>query len=296
MPSQSLVLYDLVAVVNAGNPLFSPHTIKARLSLVHKGVPFETKELSFRDIRTTLADKLDVRASGAFSRLGNRCAVGGALTLMLMLLSRAWIIGTLVPVLEFEDGSLLQDSLAIAHYLEKTYPNAPSIFLPESSTPVDLTSAEYLVAVEFQVKWSKTFGTVEGSFPPFFGLAAPYIQQHMDCLPSEDCDANYFMSDAKMGFPNAWPTITKVAEDQDTLMKNARTVIKTLEDILQTQSFVASATRPGFADFATFGWYSMLSKVRPACAQELWMQGKIGEWVKRMIKEYKLEDFEAKKW
>ena len=60
-------MYELVSAVGAGNPYFSPHTIKARLSFIHKGVPFETKEVTFKEIRTTLAERLGKRGSGTLA-------------------------------------------------------------------------------------------------------------------------------------------------------------------------------------------------------------------------------------
>ncbi|KAL8278753.1 hypothetical protein RQP46_008822 [Phenoliferia psychrophenolica] len=260
-----LILWELCSQAGVQAPLFSPHTVKARLSLIHKGLAFETKEATFSDIKA-LKEKLGKRPS--------------------------------VPVLEFEDGSMITDSLEIAHYLEKTYPDKPSVFLPEAPTPVDLTSEEYTTAVAAACKLSAEFGMPAGAFPPFFGLLAPGIHSRLAKTPAEgctECDADYFISDAKMGFPQAWEKISAAAADPDALMKNAKASIQQLNDLLAESDFLASKTQPGFVDFAVFGRYVMTHCIRPELAKELFI-GKSGEWVARIVKTYHLEEFVARTW
>lgn len=82
----------------------------------------------------------------------------------------------------------------------------------------------------------------------------------------------------------------------DTLIKNVKTCIQELEDILETQDFLSSNNSATFGDFGVFGKYVMLHGVRPELADELFLHGKVGSWIERIIQTYKLEDFMARKW
>ncbi len=53
---------------------------------------------------------------------------------------------TAAPVLELPSGELIMDSLAIAEYLEKTYPGRPSLFFPGAQAPVDAASSHAKMA------------------------------------------------------------------------------------------------------------------------------------------------------
>lgn len=46
---QRIIFYDLVA--EHGGPFFSPNTLKTRFSLLHKGVDFEEREVTFMELR-----------------------------------------------------------------------------------------------------------------------------------------------------------------------------------------------------------------------------------------------------
>jgi glutathione S-transferase len=85
-----VTLYDLVGS-DASRP-FSPHCWKVRLALLHKGLPFQTVPTSFTAIPAV---------------------EGGA--------------STIIPVIR--DGDVVvSDSFAIAEYLERTYPDRPTLF------------------------------------------------------------------------------------------------------------------------------------------------------------------------
>ncbi|MDQ0315633.1 glutathione S-transferase family protein [Amorphus orientalis] len=85
----SIVLYDLCG---ADDRRFSPYCWRVKMALAHKGLPFETRPVPFRQIR-------DI-CDGA---------------------------QTSVPVIE-DDGRIVRDSFDIAVYLETTYPELPSLF------------------------------------------------------------------------------------------------------------------------------------------------------------------------
>jgi glutathione S-transferase len=86
----TVVLYDLCA--SDKHRRFSPHCWKAKMSLAHKRIPFETRPVPFTRIK---------EMTGGFSPT--------------------------VPVLD-DNGHLVRDSWDIAVYLEGTYPDAPTLF------------------------------------------------------------------------------------------------------------------------------------------------------------------------
>lgn len=49
--AMGIILHDLVGQKGLNQPLFSPNTTRARLCLLHKGVSFETKEITYHDLR-----------------------------------------------------------------------------------------------------------------------------------------------------------------------------------------------------------------------------------------------------
>lgn len=63
----TVILHDLVAQAGVNAPFFSPATVRARLALLHKGVEFQTKEITYHDLRF----------EGWKERLGVEKATGG---------------------------------------------------------------------------------------------------------------------------------------------------------------------------------------------------------------------------
>lgn len=49
----------------------------------------------------------------------------------------------LVPFIAKPDGTYLMESSAIIDWLEDTFPDQPSVYLPEAATPIDLDSPAY---------------------------------------------------------------------------------------------------------------------------------------------------------
>lgn len=85
-----IVLYELCR--RDPKQIFSPHCWKARMALAHKELEFDSRPTSFT--------KIPYIASG-FSKT--------------------------VPVMD-DDGTFVRDSFDIALYLERTYPDRPSLF------------------------------------------------------------------------------------------------------------------------------------------------------------------------
>lgn len=65
-----IILHDLVPNQSGGQPWFSPATIVARLALLTKGVPFETLDVRYHDLRFVYKERLGVeKATGEQSVL-----------------------------------------------------------------------------------------------------------------------------------------------------------------------------------------------------------------------------------
>lgn len=105
------ILYDLVPnhTTPGGAPWFSPATIRARLALLTKGVPFETKDITYHDLRFIYTSLLGVeKATGVFPLLCNSS-------------ERRADEALAAPILERDDGSLLMDSVEIAKSVRVLY-------------------------------------------------------------------------------------------------------------------------------------------------------------------------------
>ncbi|KAG2147743.1 uncharacterized protein EDB93DRAFT_1104019 [Suillus bovinus] len=99
---QPLVLYDVLSELPGNN--FSPNPAKPRFVLSYKGLPFVTLWVEYSDI------SISMKAIGAKSNK-----------------RRDGLDVYTAPVLSDPNtGALITDSLEIASYLEKTYPEKPS--------------------------------------------------------------------------------------------------------------------------------------------------------------------------
>jgi len=87
-----MILYDLV---NARRAHFSPNSWRVRMALLHKGIPFEVRDVLFGDIPS----------------LG---AGGDKLT---------------IPTIEHQDR-LVTDSWAVVQYLDQAFPDTPRLIAP----------------------------------------------------------------------------------------------------------------------------------------------------------------------
>ena len=125
-------------------------------------------------------------------------------------------------------------------------------------------------------------------------------------------EREYFTSDAKLGFTDGWAKITE--QDQGTLasstcvklelmertaslLKRAQDSLLPFESLLSRRpmtNYLTSHADPGFIDYVVFGRYAMIAYTRPDLVEDLWMKGKLGEWVKRMIERFDLQELMAR--
>ncbi|GAA5841152.1 hypothetical protein JCM5353_008980 [Sporobolomyces roseus] len=255
MPDK-IIFYDLVP--SKGSKLFySPNTMKTRLSLLHKGVPFETRAVTYID---TLGE---LKQRTGFERV---FSVAG-------------------PMIELPDGTFIMDSWKIAEWLEQTYPEAPSLFLPDSNTPsdsnsstlvLDLNSSTLVLAKNWAWMFSEGFGSSDSQWSTFVELGAEPLRQLMD--PEV---AAYFSSDKKNG-EGAWASM--LAQDKDSLISHAKASLLPLDSTLSRTKFLAG-NNPGYVDYVAYGRYIMMRSVVSDLAKDVWENEKVlsvKEWLRRL--------------
>ncbi len=162
MSEPTITLYELASHAGTGGPWFSPHCFRARLAFALKRVPISTVEVSARasSNRANSLSRFSSYAGGLSlppppldrqtgRRPGHRFVRVPGLP---RLLSRSPGLTTpsrarfAAPFVEQVDGSYLQGSFAITDWLEDSFPDRPSLYLPEAALPVDKASAEYRAA------------------------------------------------------------------------------------------------------------------------------------------------------
>lgn len=196
--TQPIIFYDLVPA--SGSKLFySPNTIKTRLSLAHKGVAFETKAVTYSDTRTWLKDKTGFERvfceclfqsgmlSGFTCRRGvrrgrNRSPARAA----------GWQVyhGFLedrrvtFPPYAWHKMPPKKDELIkrtiLSRWLDETYPDAPSLFQPDHTVPVDPESPDVTLAKNFAWLFSEGFGSSDSQWSTFIELAAEPLRKLME--------------------------------------------------------------------------------------------------------------------
>jgi glutathione S-transferase len=186
-------LYDLAGADE--NRRFSPYCWRARLALAHKGLDFET-------IPWRLTEK-------------DRIAFAGS---------------ERVPVIV--DGSHnVTDSWAIAVYLEKAYPDRPSLFGGDTG----------LALSRFINFWADTV---------MFPALGPLVI--LDVFKSlHEKDKDYFRTSREARFGMTLEEFTANPEQRLAAFGKA---IDPIRKTLETQPFLAGE-RPGYADYIVFGGF-----------------------------------------
>ncbi|GAA5968020.1 hypothetical protein JCM11641_003703 [Rhodosporidiobolus odoratus] len=249
-------LYDLVSTT--GGRFFSPACVRTRLSLLAKGVPFETVEVTYHDLRFTWKDKLGVEKATA-------------------------------PFIEREDGTLIMDSFEIAKWLDKTYPDRRNLFLPEAPLPVDVESTEYKQAVVDYEAHEQRFRRQDSPVPKLvFSIFARRMVKLFDKETAE-----YWTSEARLG-PGVWKGISSLTpKDEAQALTTIREGLAALspEYFSDGRLFVSSASQPGMKDFSILGSYRLLRSVSAELAKQTFGSEEVGEWprwLERMAEAYPL--------
>jgi glutathione S-transferase len=188
-----LKLYDLAGA--EADRRFSPYCWRVKMALAHKGLAVETIPWRF-----TEKDVI------AFSNQGR------------------------VPVL-VDGDRWVNDSWAIADYLETAYPDRPSLF--------DSPSGKALS--RFHASWADT--TLQGGM---IGLVVLDIWKHVDAR-----DKDYFRKSREERFGK---TLEATVADRDQRVKGFRDSLLPLRLALKAQPFLGG-TSPLYADYALFGGF-----------------------------------------
>lgn len=245
----SFILYDLVHTVN-GTASFSPHPWKARCSLLHKGVPFETRPITYADLQGWVKAKTGIERPRA-------------------------------PFLELPDGTYLFDSFAIAEYLEAHYPEAPSIFLPASKLPVDAGAWETGRAFALVAAQDRNWMSM-------FQLGLRSLTAKFACKDSQDyftSEAFLGSKDAWQNMVDA-PRGPVIAAGRSYLAAFV-SLLSTPGASGSVPLFLTSPTHPGFTDYALYGRFSHCVCGGDSDAIGLWTETpQLKAWTERMTALY----------
>jgi glutathione S-transferase len=196
----AIKLYDLAGAEPERR--FSPFCWRTRLALSHKGLPVETIAWRFTD-----KDKI------AFSGQGR------------------------VPVI-VDGDSWVNDSWAIALYLEKTYPDRAPLFAGTEPG-----------AIRFINDW--TDGVLHVALAPFV------MADIFACLAPQDRE--YFRTSREQRFGR---TLEEVSSGREERVGAFRAMLQPLRQTLGTQRFLGGSA-PNYADYIVFGAFQWARATSP---------------------------------
>lgn len=193
MGKPDITLYELAAADPAIR--FSPHCWKSRLALAHKGLDPKLVPWHF-------TEKEAIAFSGQ----------------------------SLVPIL-IDGDQTVGDSWRIALYLEKTYPDRPSLFGGESA----------IALARFINSWSdSTLVSALGR------VLAPDIFENI-----RTADQDYYRTSREKRFGE---TLEALREKRPLFLANFREYLNPLRLILKDQPFISGAA-PAYADYCPFSMF-----------------------------------------
>jgi glutathione S-transferase len=215
------VLYELAGA--DVNRRFSPYCWRIRLALAHKGLPVRTIAWHFTD-----------KEAIARSQQGK------------------------VPVL-VDAGRWVNDSWAIAQYLEKTYPQAPSLFGGGAGEAFNLFFSRYA-------------DSLNATLFRFFTVDIFRV------IDARDRDYYRKTREERVG-----TTLEEAASDREQRLPAFRASLAPLRSTLETQPFLGGA-QPLYADYAVFGTFQWARAV--SSYQILAADDPVTAWRTRMLDLY----------
>ncbi len=218
----TIILYELCGADESH--LFSPHCWKTRMSLAHKG-------LEFQSIATPFTKVPVIEDSATRS----------------------------VPLIN-DDGHIVSDSYEIAKYLDKKYPDSPSILGGDAASAL----------TAFIINWSNT------QLHPVVGALA--IKDIHDILA--DVDQTYFRQsrEARVNM-----TLEELHSGREVKIEVLLSALLPLKLMLKSQPFIGGET-PLFADYVVFG---ALQWMRMTCTiAVLPTEGEIADWFNTLLDMY----------
>ncbi|GAA5952058.1 hypothetical protein JCM8115_005315 [Rhodotorula mucilaginosa] len=249
-----LRFYDLVTKKRTG-VFFSNNCSPVRLALLAKGIDFVTEEVEYPDLRFTWTPVL-------VKELGVEKATA--------------------PFIECEDGKHVMDSLTIALWLDKTYPDRYNLFLPEAELPVDVGSRDYKQAVQKFEKMEEELNDLIAQVDELYG---PRIS------------GRYWVEKNGYG-KEEWEYLVATQNDHSKVQRIQGTLRKLAEEHLADDAlFLTSATKPGFTDFVMVGISRLLRSLSARLFRETFQSpesGQFADWAARMDKAFPLADIRAR--
>ena len=214
----AITLYELVG---RDDLRFSPYCWRTRFALAHKGLDFDTVPVRF-------ADKQAIAFSGQER----------------------------VPVIRDGDRTI-NDSWAIACYLDDAYPDLPPLF----------ASAAERAMARFVNSWSDLQVN-----PAFILLVVRDVYDNID-----ERDREYFLETREKRFGT---TLDALHAARDERLPAARAALAPVRAVLADQPFIAG-DEPGYADYILMGtcqWIRMVSPYRIVEPDD-----PVHEWRERML-------------
>ncbi len=215
----TILLYDLVGRDHA-RP-YSPHCWKTAMSLAHKGLDFESVPTTFLDVPTV---------EGGVSKT--------------------------IPVIR-DGNAVVADSFQIALYLDKAYPERPTLFGGEGGEAM----------ARFIERWSQM------TLHPYLGAAA--LMDIYGC--QNEANKAYFRKsrEARFGKP-----LEDVAAVRESGLAAFRASLEPLRNMLTYQPFIGGET-PLYPDYIVFGalqWVRVTSPFRYLAADD-----PVSDWFERCL-------------
>jgi glutathione S-transferase len=186
-----MLLYELCGRDPAR--VFSPHCWKVRMALAHKGLEFQARPTPFTGIPSV---------AGGFSKT--------------------------VPVID-DNGTLVRESFDIALYLERTYPDRPSLFGGPGGEAM----------ARFVERWCQ--------FNVQSVLLRLIVADIHDALDAPDQE--YFRTDRERRLGKR---LEDVQEDREERVEEFRLTLRPLREMLALQPFIGGEG-PLFPDYIVFG-------------------------------------------
>lgn len=215
----TILFYDLVGR-DAARP-FSPHCWKVAMALEHKGLNYRAVEKRFVEVPEI---------------------EGGA--------------SKTIPVIRDGD-KVISDSFAIALYLEKAYPERPTLFGGQGGQ----------AHARFIERWSQL------TLHPYLGMVALTALHAMQ----DDANAAYFRTSREARYGR---TLEEVTAGRDAGLAGFRAALDPLRSMLSYQPWIGGE-QPLFADYIIFG---ALQWARIASPYQLLEQtDPVAEWFERSL-------------
>ncbi len=215
----AIILYELCG--RDPQQIFSPHCWKARMALAHKGLEFESRPTPFTRIP---------EAAGGFSKT--------------------------VPILD-DNGTLVRESFDIALYLERTYPDRPSLFGGPGGEGM----------ARFVERWTQF--NLQG---PMMRLIVADIHAVLD-----DPDQAYFREsrESRLG-----QSLEDVQAGREGRLEAFREALRPLREMLALQPYIGGEA-PLFPDYVVFGALQWARVTSPF--QLLADDDKVADWFERLL-------------